>query len=168
MKIPVDRELPNSLVPTILLEFIIFCIDHCLVRIVDKSLRLHFRSIAQLAKDSKSASTGKKKLLEALSRFKNNMLSRGIDNAGRIELNADGSLKQGVTLNTTGARTLLTPPHKLINSYCELLDGVASTSCTGNMACVIDRQLGLEMNWEGDRVSSSERVIQSWYSRRVV
>lgn len=125
-----NRSYPHSITPSIPIERVVFCIDHAATRVVEKLISLRLKSIAKLGVDNKPAHIGKQEMLQKLSKFKQNILSRGITKIKRIQINSDGTLKERLTLNKSEAHTLLHMPCDFISSFPNLLDGVASDRMT--------------------------------------
>lgn len=153
----INRVLPNSLLPSIPLNRVVFCIDHATTRIVEKLIKNKLQTIA-LMSTRKTHAGGETDSKKALDKFKENLIMRGIRKADRLVINGDGSVKEGLTLNKTEAHVILHDTNSFLKKYPSILEGVTGT----NPIFKIDDQCRNALGWESSIVSELELEGEIW------
>ncbi len=137
LKKTIDRDNPNSLLPSIPLNRKVLCIDHCAARTVGKLVELRLKSIQELATSITPKELGATAAENSLANFKNNMIKRGVKKADQINIKTTE-----FKINKKDAHVLLAPPEKFINEYSPLLAGVASTTKNFTLCPELQKWLG--------------------------
>lgn len=140
----INRELTDSLVPSIPLFRIIFCIDHGVTRIVEKMVFWLFEAIAKEidVRGQAADAIRYRKRNTLISR----MCQRGIAQAARIKFSTGGMPDvQSISLSHEDARVLLKTPAEFGGDckYSPLLDDVVSTTRMFQIDWALQKAMGV-------------------------
>ena len=147
----IEREHPESLLPSVPTNHFIPCANHMFVRITEHLLTLLVMSCLNDGVINNDRSTTLQKLLS-------NINIRGVC-GGHFQLKFDGPKLEPVSLNVSHAETISAPPEAFTTAFPHILDGVTSdVKFPQTLPAGLQRALG----WSSSSISYYELEKKIW------
>ena len=122
LKRRICREHPESLLPSLPTNHLVLCSNHMMSRVTEQ---LVVQTVLSVLDDEKRKVITPAQKEAKLQHFVENINSRGV-RSGQFKIRFEGATLEPITLNTTHAETISSPPELLGSQYCHILDNVVS------------------------------------------
>ena len=116
------REHPESLLPALPTEHLILCSNHMMSRVTEHLVKNTILSVLDEETNKRITAPEKEARLQ---HFVENIYSRGV-RSGQFKIKFDGNKLEPITLNTTHAETISSPPELIGPEYRHIIDNVIS------------------------------------------
>ena len=116
------REHPESLLPALPTEHLILCSNHMMSRVTEHLVKNTILSVLDEETNKRITAPEKEARLQ---HFVENINSRGV-RSGQFKIKFDGNKLEPITLNTTHAETISSPPELIGPEYRHIIDNVIS------------------------------------------